>query len=695
MIQKITQSEIDRDAVAALSDRPGAPGRYGTGGLSAGALKAHFDKLALLAIAKLNELIDALHGAGEGDPLIDEMATHAVSLSDDRERMPLCDWIAQVEALLGLDGTGGLPERIAALEALQVPEQTPAEALLSGYHPDLVAGLAGNLCGRENDETGVRFTYRPTRGAGDVGRGNAVIKSLHGSTLVFNQLFGSAAARALTDAGVTFTAASAGYALSGRGTADACVWLDQFDTAAGHKYLLAGASTAVKLYMTVTGSEVVADAPAVLTETAGGTRYVGVYVENGKNYGGTVALQVFDLTKMFGAGSEPTAEEFRALFPRSYYAYEPGRLLHFTGTGLVTVGFNQWDGRASNGVGLNAGSGNTYASSANFVTDHIRVVGGATYYLNPTNWASWVCFYDADKAYVGYGAPNAQNLITVPAKAAYARLTGVLAKKASACFHLSWSGWRNGEYEPYRESTLDLPVAEYFPTGMKSVGGVYDELTAKKAVQRIGTRAYAAGDENDATVLTDGATTCYVLPEAVETEADLTLTYKADDFGTEGLLPENGPAPTTSPLTGSVLYPLNAVDTVRNLPRNYVSLSTFDKLRAALAPWFTVSRSWNAAAGDYNVTATQVGGLWRHDISVKNADDEWLHVSVLSGSAAPITYADGAFSGLADGHYAAASDDHGAGTASVSGGALTFLYGASSKAWDGSGGLADTVTKLY
>ena len=139
-------------------------------------------------------------------------------------------------------------------------------------------------------------------------------------------------------------------------------------------------------------------------------------------------------------------------------------------------------------------------------------------------------------------------------------------------------------------------MAEYFPTGMKSVGDVYDELTAKKAVQRIGTRAYAAGDESDATVLTDGATTCYVLPEAVETEADLTLTYKADDFGTEGLLPENGPAPTTSPLTGSVLYPLNAVDTVRNLPRNYVSLSTFDKLRAALAPWFTVSRSWNAAA---------------------------------------------------------------------------------------------------
>ena len=139
MIQKITQAEIDENAVSALSDRPGAPSRYGTGGLSAGALKARFDALALLAITKLTALIDALHGAGEGDPLVDEMVTHAVSLLDENERIPLSAWMTRVETFLGLSGTGGLAERVAALESLHIPDDVPT--LLSGLHPDLVAGL--------------------------------------------------------------------------------------------------------------------------------------------------------------------------------------------------------------------------------------------------------------------------------------------------------------------------------------------------------------------------------------------------------------------------------------------------------------------------------------------------------------------------------------------------------------------------
>ena len=41
-------------------------------------------------------------------------------------------------------------------------------------------------------------------------------------------------------------------------------------------------------------------------------------------------------------------------------------------------------------------------------------------------------------------------------------------------------------YEPYTESTLSLPISTYFPTGMKSAGSVYDELTPSKAITRIG-----------------------------------------------------------------------------------------------------------------------------------------------------------------------------------------------------------------
>ena len=141
MIEKIKQSDIDKNAVAALADRPGAPGRYGVGGLSPGELKAHFDKLALLAIAKLNELIDALHG--QNTPLCDELATRAVSLSDDRERMPLSDWIGQVEAFLGLDGTGGLAARIAALEAVCFAPPAEEEELVDDT--ELVAVIAAAI----------------------------------------------------------------------------------------------------------------------------------------------------------------------------------------------------------------------------------------------------------------------------------------------------------------------------------------------------------------------------------------------------------------------------------------------------------------------------------------------------------------------------------------------------------------------
>ena len=45
---------------------------------------------------------------------------------------------------------------------------------------------------------------------------------------------------------------------------------------------------------------------------------------------------------------------------------------------------------------------------------------------------------------------------------------------------------RNGEYEPYWMQERAIDTAAYFPDGMKSVGSVYDELTATKAVKRVG-----------------------------------------------------------------------------------------------------------------------------------------------------------------------------------------------------------------
>lgn len=103
-------------------------------------------------------------------------------------------------------------------------------------------------------------------------------------------------------------------------------------------------------------------------------------------------------------------------------------------------------------------------------------------------------------------------------------------------------------------TTIDLPISTYFPTGMKSAGDVYDELTESKAITRIGSRAYQSGDESDTSVITDGTNTYYVLETPTETAVDLDLSFNAYENGTEQLLPVNGSVPSTSPIIADMTY---------------------------------------------------------------------------------------------------------------------------------------------
>lgn len=661
MIQKITQQEIDRDAVAALSDRPGSPSRYGTGGLTPGELKAHFDKLALLAIRKLNELIDALHGAGEGDALIDEMTTHAVSLADEHEHMPLSDWIERVEAFLGLDGSGGLDARVAALEALQIP--TEEEVRLTGYHPDLVAGLSENLCGRERDATGVRLVRRPTQSAGNVGCGNAYIRSLHGSTLFWHQLaqpFDADHYSTIPDIAATVSYANGAVAFTA-GARFGGVRLDTtFDVVAGHDYFVQFyTNDNQNIRLATANNELFFGTPGADFVPVG-DRYKYAKIYRARTSGANNVLRIYDLrrsdwteirvekmlfidlTRMFGAGNEPaTVDAWRAFFPRDDYAPEAGRLLHFTGTGLLTTGFNQYhDGTAA------------------VLGKHVYQITGSYTTLS------------LDGSTV---TPDENGLFT-PTEAGTLTVTG---GDDTTCVHLSWSGWRDGDCEAYWTRTLSLPVAEYFPDGMKSVGSVFDELTPTKAIRRIGTRAYAEGDESDATVVTDGETTCYVLASPEVTAIGWTPAYRVDDFGTEELLPINGTEPVTSPLTGRVLYALNAVDTLRTLPRDYVSLSSIDHLCTALSPWFTVTRTWNENDGDWHFTVTGNKHLYRATISVESGEPEELYTFTVITDAVP-TYdlSLGELYDVPDGVYRAVTEyDHGVGDVVVNYGSIVLADG--------------------
>ena len=64
--KKIQTSEINASSVASLPDHPCADKAYGGSGFTPQQMKAAFDRLAILAIERLNSLIDDIEGEGEG-----------------------------------------------------------------------------------------------------------------------------------------------------------------------------------------------------------------------------------------------------------------------------------------------------------------------------------------------------------------------------------------------------------------------------------------------------------------------------------------------------------------------------------------------------------------------------------------------------------------------------------------------------
>lgn len=67
-------------------------------------------------------------------------------------------------------------------------------------------------------------------------------------------------------------------------------------------------------------------------------------IQSGTVIDDIVCPQVYDLTKMFGAGNEPsTPEKFEALFPEDYYPYNEGNLMSMPVNEVVEHGKNYFD----------------------------------------------------------------------------------------------------------------------------------------------------------------------------------------------------------------------------------------------------------------------------------------------------------------------------------------------------------------
>ena len=446
-----------------------------------------------------------------------------------------------------------------------------------GVYSGMTVGRSIDLLGVEDVEEG-SFLFRATDGDGSIKDGVAVVKSVKGDSVVWNQCFGNGATNKdylkWEDNKATingeFDADNVSYDTAIYGAK--CV-----EPITNHKYLveidvISGTISGgiIIHYLPFAGksmniSENQLSVKTFVSSTTTSSYYfartikAGVIATNLK-----VVYRVTDLTQMFGAGNEPTTiEEFNArvatLCIEDMNAYNEGEVVNMKASAIKSVGFNAWDeewelGRWNTDT-LSWEASTTQVKSKNL----IRILPNTQYRLtNPSGTMSRYVFYDSQKKFVSWVGATSNATFTTPSNASY-MMFGLgpgygTTYNHDICINLVHSGYRNGEYEPYVEDVLALPTLDLFPNGMNKIGDVYDEYDSEKSVQRIGIRPYQSGDESIENVLTDGTTTIYVLEEPIVTPHDYRLAYKAWDFGTEQVIAEGN----TTAITAGITYEFNA-----------------------------------------------------------------------------------------------------------------------------------------
>ena len=175
------------------------------------------------------------------------------------------------------------------------------------------------------------------------------VDNVGGKSLVWNQLVdGSNLRKTTTINGITFTNNGDGsITVDGTATDNADINLQRMDnkTIIGHKYLLlggaAGGSMSTYFYRYDSNGGTQAydyGNGAIFTKTAERITYITIRVLSGVTVSGlTFNPQLVDMTLMFGAGNEPTAEQFEAMFPAESYPYNSGEIIS-SRTATITAG---------------------------------------------------------------------------------------------------------------------------------------------------------------------------------------------------------------------------------------------------------------------------------------------------------------------------------------------------------------------
>lgn len=505
-----------------------------------------------------------------------------------------------------------------AKDAAAIAEQT-LSYYTDGYWEKMSVGLADAVI--SNDSKLVQFTQRMSDHDGMVR-----VNSLRGNTVRWNQLVQTP--NSSTFNGVTRTKNN-DNSLTINGTARRNAFIPLMNPTQcynAHKYLYMITGFPAGLTFTTygvcisptTGFEM---PPLNLYNVSNGSYFafmtasqdvatgipLTLHVANNVTVDFTIFSNIFDLTQIFGAGNEPaTVEEFERMFPDAYYPYDAGSLLSVNVEGVRAVGFNQFDESL---VGTAFGSYRKFPSME-YGKDHVL-------YMALTDKNASVNVSDIS---IGFVASDAtlpissndyrwvvregvmQNFHKNISLGNNALLDSLLVfPKTEEAWEKVKSRWNicinvdnpqlNGTYEPYHESTREIPESTYFPDGMRRVGTAYDEIdfVSHKAITRIGSRAYASGDESDTSVITDGTTTFYALTTPTETTLfeNLQTTYPVEIGGTEQIVIPTGEQ--SAPLTMTIVYAYNVY-------------SINDKALSVIAPIENGNVTNNYNIGDYVIS---------------------------------------------------------------------------------------------
>lgn len=339
----------------------------------------------------------------------------------------------------------------------KIKEHLARKADVDGHYELLVAGSAENLTGH-GDSVGAEYTIRTTGGSDDVADGVATIKAFRGRTMAWNQLGGNDGTTNTT--GLTVTRNDDGsITLDGTSAGGYVSVVESVRIIRGHNYLIRGCPSGggSDTYSLNFGGNVhdVGEGYIFIPAASAASRIFRFDVGADVTVSGmTFWPQLYDLTLIFGAGNEPDIDGFKEIFPEPYYEHCAGKFLGAYPNAIRTIGFNAYD---------------PSSGTATVIANNEYQIGG-TY----TSVA-----YDDGRTIT----PDSNGLFT-PDKTCELSVTG--GNSTDTVVHLTWSGYRNGEWEAHWENERTVNVGKYFPDGLHRVGNTYDELAESVTVKRVG-----------------------------------------------------------------------------------------------------------------------------------------------------------------------------------------------------------------